>query len=418
MIEQDLTRLLEEAHAYLSDDRLKRAVIRHCQGLPDDSAAGDLSTHIHPDCQMLAHSLQHHQDASLAVSQYFNVALQQYHTMRQITSALYPQGLGGLRFLDFACGYGRLLRFLVHAMPPEQIWGAEIQPDAVAYVSERFGVHPLHSPAEPEAFEPQQTFDVIWVASLFSHLPEPLFSRWLQRLTDLLTPDGILCFSTHDAVLLPPDIPMPQKGILYGQGSENAELDPAIYGTTYVTEEYVASCIHSLLGEQHPYYRLPRTLAHEQDIYVVSRSADRDLTVLGQFRRGPWGWMDHHSFDDAGNLHLSGWAASLDDGALESIEIRLDGELHHCPTGDPRQDVADAFNDSRLLPSGWHFNSPLPANRNDVYVEITARSTRGETALVYAGVMHNPNHGGAVSRLLRRMKSTAYRLKAGAASDR
>src|SRR5690606_36941997 len=43
---------------------------------------------IHPDDQMLLHSLYHHRDANASVSQYYNVALQQYNAAQQILRAV------------------------------------------------------------------------------------------------------------------------------------------------------------------------------------------------------------------------------------------------------------------------------------------------------------------------------------------
>ena len=64
---------------------------------------------MHPADQMLAHSLLHHGRADLALSQYFAISLQQQRLLGDIIDA---QGhrTTDLTLLDFACGYGRLLR--------------------------------------------------------------------------------------------------------------------------------------------------------------------------------------------------------------------------------------------------------------------------------------------------------------------
>ncbi|MDZ7808842.1 MAG: hypothetical protein U5L11_00265 [Arhodomonas sp.] len=228
---------------------------------------------------------------------------------------------------------------------------------------------------------------MIWVASLFSHLPEGLFHQWLERLLDLLTPRGMLCFSVHDEALIPDGLQLPASGLLYGQGSENAELDPAIYGTTFVSEGFVRDAIGGAVGVDHPYWRLPKALAHQQDVYVVARDGSRDLSALSRFRRGPWGWVDEKGMDPQGVVSLRGWAASLDDGPLEEVEIRLGGRLHRVPVTDLRGDVAEAFHDERLRRSGWRFRHTLPPGTRKAYLEITARSREGEAALLFCGYM-------------------------------
>ncbi|WP_242467006.1 class I SAM-dependent methyltransferase [Ectothiorhodospira shaposhnikovii] len=379
-----MTTLEHLAHGLCEDARIRHSIRRHCSPLPPEAEAPDLDTRIPPGCQMLGHSLRHHQDPNAAVSQYFNVALQQYHAVRQILHHLH--GPTPPMFLDFACGYGRLLRFLRHALPASHLHAAEIQEAAVRYVTDHFGIPAMRSTPDPKDFHPPRHFDVIWVASLFSHLPEPLFLAWLERLYGLLTPDGILCFSVHDRSLLPPGLDMPDSGILFGEGSEIPELGPALYGTAYVSESFVARAIERVAGSGHPWVRLPKSLAQEQDIYVLSRNPERALTALQGFRRGPWGWVDERRRDGAG-LYLRGWAASLDDGPLDQVEIRIDGTLHACPVADMRQDVADHFQDPRLAGSGWSFHLSLAAETPPLHVEVSARDERGERALLYTGIM-------------------------------
>ncbi|MDZ7808843.1 MAG: class I SAM-dependent methyltransferase [Arhodomonas sp.] len=146
--------LIRETNALLDDERLRGTLRRHAHYLHPDVPAGSISTDIHPHCQMLWHSLAHHRDAGHAVSQYFAVALQQYHTLRQIMDRVYGRDAFDLEVLDFACGYGRLLRFLIHSLPRGNITAAEILPEAVAYVGERLGVRTLESYADPTMFDP------------------------------------------------------------------------------------------------------------------------------------------------------------------------------------------------------------------------------------------------------------------------
>ncbi|MFT3817633.1 MAG: methyltransferase domain-containing protein [Rubrivivax sp.] len=344
-----------------------------------------LSTRIHPADQMLLHSLRHHRDPNAALAQYFNVALQQYHAARQVLDALLPPAHGRVEVLDFACGFGRLIRFLCCCERDLAISVSEIQPEALQFVAAEFGVRTLPSAMQPEAFQPGQRFDFIWVASLFSHLPESLFHRWLQRLLGLLTPDGVLCFSVHGEALVPPGERLPPGGLLFKGQSENAELDPDAYGTTYVSEAFVRAAIARAAGGPTALHRVPKGLAHEQDLYVVPANAQRDLGVLAGFRRGPWGWADERRIDAQGRLVLRGWAASIDDGALGSVSIRIDDEDFDCPTGQQRLDVRDAFGDARLAHAGWSFERELPAGRRQPWVQVTAGTARGECALLYAG---------------------------------
>jgi SAM-dependent methyltransferase len=386
-------RLWAEAARLCDDPAMREAVWRHCAFLPPGVGPEQLCTRIHPGDQMLAHSLRHHQEANASFGQYFNVALQQYHAAQQVLAALFGARAAQADVLDFACGYGRLLRFMSLARAPERLLAAEIQPEALAFVREAFGVAGVASPADPAAFEPGRRFDFIWVASLFSHLPAPLFEAWLRRLHGGLAPGGVLCFSVHDAWMVPPGQALPASGYLFFPQSENADLDAALYGTTYVSEDYVASVIAKVCGAGHGYHRIPRGLAHEQDLYLVAAEPGRDYGALQAFRRGPWGWADERRMLPEGELCLRGWAASLDEGALDAVEVTVDGERFPCTTGGLREDVARVLGDARLARSGWEFRHRPAPGEGPVRVVVSAVSQRGERALVFAGQFERPPPG-------------------------
>lgn len=375
--------LLGDIKQQLAHPELPAVLHRHCPYLPAGVSAQDLSTEIHAGCQMLEFSLRHHQDAALSVSQYFGVALQQYQTVRQIIDCVFGRQQE-LTMLDFACGYGRLLRFLVHSMDRQRIWAAEIQPSAVEYVVDRFGVHGLLSTPAPEDFQPDSRFDAIWVASLFSHLPDGLFQRWLNRLAGLLNPGGILCFSVHDEALLPPDAGMPESGLLFYSRSENNDLDSNLYGTSFVSERYVRAAAAAVFGDGLGYRRFRKLLAHEQDVYICTAAHGPDLGGLDEFRRGPRGWLDVYRREGE-QLYLQGWAASIDDGDLNSLEIDFAGQIFRLNPAEPSLDVAQVLGDDRLARCRWSARLPWPASGETPYLTISAVSQRGERALVFAG---------------------------------
>lgn len=382
--------LREAADALCQDPAFRAAIARHCRapgGRVDESR---LSTRIHPNDQMLQHSLRHFGDVNLSLSQYFNVALQQHHAARQLLRLYFGGDRDDLDILDFACGYGRFLRLLVLGLPPERIWAAEIQHDAVDHVVREFGVHGIYSDVDPQRFEPGRAFDFIWVASLFSHLPEPLFHAWLARLVGVLKPGGVLCFSVHDERLIPAGTTMPAAGIHYLTESENADLDRAAYGTTFVSEAFVRGAVDRACGAAHPYHRVVRGLANHQDLYVVPRSVDRDLARLDAFRMGAWGSVDTVRVRPGAKVYVSGWAASLDDAAIDAVELRVDGVVSTCRTGVPREDVRAVLADPRLATAGWELTVPFAPDATSIFIEVSARTSAGEAAPLYVGRIRRP----------------------------
>ena len=374
--------LLAEVERMCADAYYRRLVLGLCAGIDTGAAAARFNTAIHPGDQMLLHSLREHRDAGAAFAQYFGIALQQHAAARQLIRAAF--GTVDVDVLDFACGYGRLVRFLSLSIDPRRIWASDLQQDAVDFVGRAFGVQAARSHADPAAFEPGRRFDFIWVASLFSHLPERLFRAWLARLIALLTPRGVLCFSVRDAALLPGDV-LPACGLAYAPESENAGLAADIYGTAYASEAFVRNALRPCAGDARPYVRLPRALANEQDLYVVAGDAGRDLAPMRALRRGAWGWVDVRHLTRDGSLQLQGWAASLDDGAVDEVEIDVDGVRSACRTTVERPDVAAAFGDDRLARSGWDFRCELGVGTREARVVVSARTARGEGALLYAG---------------------------------
>jgi SAM-dependent methyltransferase len=383
---QDL--LLAKADELCQSPEFRDVVWRCCGYHAGTADIGRLNTHIHRNDQMLLHSLNYFQEVNWSLSQYFNIALQQHHAVRQLLRLMFGTAVADCHILDFACGYGRLLRFLTLSVPPTRIWASEIQPDALDFVVREFGVHGTISNVNPDRFEPGRQFDFIWAASLFSHLPRHLFHGWLARLTSILEPHGVLCFSARDERDLPPDIPMPHGGFHFSPVSENEPLDNSVYGTTWVTEAFVRRAIVEVAGEEFACFRIKRGLANEQDIYVVSKRRG-DLDRLTSFRKGAWGWVDECRVSEAGELYVRGWAASLDDGAIDFVTVTLDGRTYRCPTGLESDDVRRVLNDDRLAFCDWEFKNLLEQS-STAFLEITAGSDDDETALLYAGPITRP----------------------------
>ena len=101
----------------------------------------------------------------------------------QILEIIANHKFGGVsnigKFLDFASGHGRLTRFVVQVLDANRVWISDIKPGAVDYQKTQFGVHGFVSTSLPEDILVDQAFDCIFVGSLFSHLTNETFARWL-----------------------------------------------------------------------------------------------------------------------------------------------------------------------------------------------------------------------------------------------
>ena len=102
------------------------------------------------------------------------------------------------RVLDFGCGWGRMTRFFLHDVAPQNLYGCDVLPEMVdlcrsLHLRATFFANP---PAPPTMF-PDGSFDVVYAYSVFSHLSEPLHRQWVSEFKRLLRPGGILVATTH-----------------------------------------------------------------------------------------------------------------------------------------------------------------------------------------------------------------------------
>jgi SAM-dependent methyltransferase len=104
------------------------------------------------------------------------------------------------RVLDYACRYGRVLRWLMAGFPQASVIGVDVDAKAVASARETLGADtrvldltlakPIDAPV-----------DLIWVGSLFTHLSEHESGRVLNYLHDHLDPGGLVVLTTHGALV-------------------------------------------------------------------------------------------------------------------------------------------------------------------------------------------------------------------------
>ena len=101
------------------------------------------------------------------------------------------------RVLDFACGYGRVLRYLKVGFPNARIYACEVDRGALEFCQSTFDVIPAASrnADDGDAVDLPEAMDVIWVGSLFTHFDIPAWRSFLRMFCDALAPNGLLVFS-------------------------------------------------------------------------------------------------------------------------------------------------------------------------------------------------------------------------------
>lgn len=170
---------------------------------------------------------------------------------RCLVEALHAHGvvLKHLKVLDFACGPGRVIAELAGATASCTLHGSDIDAQAIAWASQHlsslapFSTNTTSAPAN----YPDDTFDVIYSVSLFTHLDEAAQDEWLAEMRRLLKPGGVLLATTHGRFTIDSCAPaerlhQQRDGIVYQtdrKGRFKVDGLPDFYQTTFHTMDYV-----------------------------------------------------------------------------------------------------------------------------------------------------------------------------------
>jgi SAM-dependent methyltransferase len=315
----------------------------------------DVDVTVAADDDMFTYSIHICKAEPIGSMAYFRAGLNIY----DFVAAVAGWRFGGIdkvqSFLDFASGHGRFTRYLAGVMPRERISAAEILSDAVQFQREQFRVNALQSTTVPEDFECDRKFDFIFVSSLFTHLPDATFVRWMRRLYELLTPEGILVFSVHGKNHLPPNEFIPESGIYFFPASEIPTLDVNDYGVTIVNKDYVRRAIRQATGKEEFHY-LEDVLCFTHDIVILSKGKLPEKPL--QYDQGPQGHVDICSWNGSRELWLKGWSACLcPQHTITDITIAINGEpCGNLKLNHDRPDVAKYLkypDNPYLIRSGW-----------------------------------------------------------------
>jgi SAM-dependent methyltransferase len=175
--------------------------------------------------------------------------------------------------LEFACGYGRITRHLAPAYRGRH-FACDIDAAALDFCARHFGVAICPSAREPQDWHTPRRFDRIFVASLFTHLPQRTWKAWLVRLADALERNGVLVFTTHGLDWIggdPRTTPADARDafVFTGANETHGRLASDEYGSTYVADAWVRATLAELgLVERLP--QRPNAL-WGQDVWSVAR---------------------------------------------------------------------------------------------------------------------------------------------------
>lgn len=188
------------------------------------------------------------------------------------------------RWLDFGCGYGRVIRFLVQRVPPERVWACDVIGEGARFCEREFGATAVPSSSDLESVELDR-FDFVYAISVVSHLNERNTEAFLRLVGDALAVGGIALFTTHgrwsvehtglygaefEAVADALAAEVGTRGIAY----RRYPYAPDDYGMTWHSREFIETAMSRLHnGAVVPLMFEPHGLDGHQDVYAFRRVA-------------------------------------------------------------------------------------------------------------------------------------------------
>jgi SAM-dependent methyltransferase len=115
--------------------------------------------------------------------------------------------------LDFACGSGRVTRWLKAGFPNAQVVASDLREDSLQFIQKHLGAECWLSSEDISMLEPPAKFDLIWCGSLLTHLSEKNSTEVINKLSDWLNPAGVAVFSTHGRGVISRNIDGVQKSL-------------------------------------------------------------------------------------------------------------------------------------------------------------------------------------------------------------
>lgn len=189
-------------------------------------------------------------------------------------------------WLDFGCGYGRVLRFLVDRVKPWRVSAIDTIVEAVDFCAAEFGITAIHSavPLERLRIGP---FGFVYGISVLTHLDEENGEHFLGLTRRSLDVGGMFMFTTHGRWSLD-RLSWYGRAVVEAAAQIRACMDKrgfayqpyrhygsnSSYGIAWHDKTYVEDTMRRLHGNTMELVRFePHGLDHHQDVYAYRRMA-------------------------------------------------------------------------------------------------------------------------------------------------
>lgn len=144
-----------------------------------------VSREVSPDERMLTDGLDMYFDVGASALRAIQLA-QSLASVNDFTS-----------ILDMPCGHGRVARWLRAAYPSARLTACDLLHEGVDFCARTFNARAVHSTFQPDASMFSDSYDLIFVGSLLTHVDADRWDLFIDLWWSLLRPDGLLIVTTH-----------------------------------------------------------------------------------------------------------------------------------------------------------------------------------------------------------------------------
>jgi len=147
--------------------------------------------------------------------------------------------------LDFGCGCGRVVRILEDQGKSIRICGVDIDMEAISWCQKNIPFARFNSNlADPPLSFKEDSFDLVFAFSVFTHLGEQRQFEWLTELKRITRPDGIVLISLHgnnyhDRMGPQQKRELKRNGFVFSDHISTYGILPDWYQSAFHTKDYV-----------------------------------------------------------------------------------------------------------------------------------------------------------------------------------
>lgn len=159
----------------------------------------------------------------------------QFYLIVKHMATQYAQEIGDTGIvLDFGCGWGRVIRYFLKDAPAENLYGCDCFEDGLEAASLHVrGPHFDLNGTEPPLPYDDNSFDLIYLYSVFSHLSEPSHLFWLEEFQRTLKPNGLLIATTRPRSMIEKWSHDHKKDLMLPQGAPQPFMNTQHYLQAY-----------------------------------------------------------------------------------------------------------------------------------------------------------------------------------------